>query len=35
MEEMEEMEEYILFDELLQKSKNLREYLDKNEKMMF
>jgi len=32
---MEEMEEYILFDELLQKSKYLREYLDQNEKMMF
>jgi len=33
---MEEMkEEYILFDELLQKTKSLREHIDQNEKMMF
>ncbi len=33
---MEELkEEYILFDELLQKSQLLREYADQNEKMMF
>jgi hypothetical protein len=28
-------EEYIVFDELLQKSKSLREYANQNEKMMF
>lgn len=28
-------EEYILFDELLQKTKSLREYLNQNEKMLF
>ena len=29
------MEEYKLFDELLQKSKSLREFCDDREKMMF
>jgi hypothetical protein len=31
----EQKEEYILFDELLIKSKLLREYANQNEKMMF